>query len=115
MQRVVTVYTHLERGADDVGAAARGHDLFSGGHESRTHDAAVFQAAAATVALFKVADERPVLERERQHRLEWKFKWASNIFAQMIVDPVAVILDNFSRIENAFRIKAEYELTHNLE
>ena len=109
----MSVYTQLERGADDVGAAARGHDLFSGGHESRTHDAAVFQAAAATVALFEVADERPVLERERQHRLEWKFKWASKIFAQMVVDPVAAILENFSRIENVFRIKCVFDLTHN--
>ena len=59
-------------------------------HERWTHDAALFQAAAAAVALLEVADERAVLERKREHRLEWKLDRAREIFAQMIVDPARV-------------------------
>src|SRR5439155_12712084 len=68
LQRIVSVYSELKRGANDVGAAARGHDFFAGGHECRAHNAGLFEAAAAAVALLEIADERAVLERERERR-----------------------------------------------
>jgi len=50
----------------------------------------MFQAAATAVALFEIANERAVFEREREHRLEWKLEWARKIFAEMAVDLVGL-------------------------
>ena len=67
-QRIVSVDAQFQRSADDVGAAARGHDFFAGRHERRAHDAGPFKATAAAVALFQVADERMVFECEGRAR-----------------------------------------------
>src|SRR5262249_60996280 len=95
----------LERGRDDVRSAAGGHDFFAVGHKLRTHDAGVLKKAAAAVALLKVADERSVLEREREDRLKWKLERPREIFAQMTIDPVPLIGENLSWIKNVLRIK----------
>src|SRR4030095_2214687 len=99
-ERVVSICSQFERGPNDVGAATCGHHFIMCRDESRTHDAALFKAAAAAVALLEVAYERPVLEREGEHRLKWKLERTGKIFAQMIVDFVSAIRENFSRVEN---------------
>ena len=108
----MSVYAQLERGADDVGTAARGHHLIVCRHERRAHDARLFEAAAAAVALLQVADERAVLEHERELGLKWKLEWAREVFAQMIVDLVWAILKNFSRIKNVFRVEHALDFAH---
>ena len=86
----MSVRPQFERGANDVGAAARGHHLVVCRHKRWTHDAGLFQAAAAAVALLQVADERPVFERKREHRLKWKLERTSKILAQMTVDSMGL-------------------------
>ena len=100
----------FERGANNVRATARGHHFFASGDERRAHDVPLFQTAAATVALFEVANERAVLECERKHRLEWKLERARKVFAQMAIYFVAAIRKNLSRIENIFRIEGALDL-----
>src|SRR5207245_9562466 len=62
-----------------------------------------------------------ILEREREHRLEWQLQGAGEVFAQMIVDLMADgpavrrYLENFSRIENVFRVERALDLTHDFE
>ncbi len=85
----MSVCPQFERGANDVGAAARGHDLIVVAMNVGHIIAGLFKAAAAAVALLEIADERSVLERKREHGLEWKFNWAREIFAQMVVDLVS--------------------------
>src|SRR4030095_16779471 len=89
-QRVVSVYSQFERGPNDVGAAARGHHFVMCRDERRAHDAVLLKTAAAAIALLEVACERPVFEREREHRLKWKLERTSKILAQMIVDFVGL-------------------------
>src|SRR5438874_13359773 len=105
----MTVYAQLERATDDIRAPARGHDFFASCHERRTHDAGVLKAAAAAVALLEVADERTVLEREREHRLKWKLERPREIFAQMTVYLMLAIGENFSRVKNVFRIEHPFD------
>ena len=100
----------FQRGANNVRATARGHHFFASGDERRAHNTGVFTAAAATVALFEVADERAILECERQYRLERKLERARKVFAQMAVYLVAAIGKNLSRIENIFRIEHALDL-----
>ena len=89
--------------------------------ECRAHDAVVFKAAAAAVALLEVACERSVFERKREHGLKWKFEGTSKILAQMTVDFVSMpvrlgpIRENFSGIENILRIERVFDFTHHLE
>ena len=89
-QGVMSVCPQFERGANDVGAAARGHDLIVCRNERWAHHAGLFKAAAAAVALLEIADKRSVLERKCEHGLERKFNWAREIFAQMLVDLVGL-------------------------
>src|SRR5262249_14140698 len=90
-QWVVSIFSQFERGPDDVGSTTRGHNFIMCGDERGAHDAGLFKAAAAAVALLEVACERPVLERKREHRLKWKLKRTIKILAQMIVDLVSVV------------------------
>src|SRR5437660_5282087 len=83
--------------------------------ERGAHDAALFKAAAAAIALLEVACERVVFERKREHRLKWKFERTSKILSQMIIDFVAVIRENFSRIENVFGIERAFDFAHHLQ
>src|SRR6266487_6752994 len=108
-QRIVSVYAQLQRGADDVGAAARGHDFLAGRHERWAHDAGLFKAAAAAVALLEIADERAVLKRKGEDRLKWKLERACEIFAQMIVDLMPAVCENFPGIKNVFRIEDSFD------
>ena len=113
----MSVHLQFERDPNDVGAAARGHHFVMCGDECRAHDAALFKAAAAAVALLEVACERPVFERKREHWLKWKLERPSKIFAQMIVDFVATvrlaaIRKNFSRVENIFGIERAFYFAH---
>src|SRR5437763_16570477 len=101
----------FQRGANNVRATARGHHFFASGDERRAHDVPLFQTAAATVALFEVANERAVLECERQDRLEWKLERARKVFAQMAIDFVAAIGKNLSGVENIFRIAHSFDLS----
>src|SRR6185312_12473525 len=85
------------------------------------HDAALFKAAAAAVALLEVACERLVFERKREHWLKWKLERTSKIFSQMIVDFVATsvrlapICKNFSRVENILGIERAFDFAHHLQ
>ena len=81
---------HLKSGPDRIGTAARGHHLIVCRDKRWTHDAGLFQATAAAVALLQVADERPVFERKREHRLKWKLERTSKILAQMTVDSMGL-------------------------
>src|SRR5262245_13873054 len=125
MQWIMSTDTQLQRRADDVGAATRGHDFFVSGHKRRTHNACLLKAAATAVALLQVADERTVFKRKGENGLEWKLQRPREVFAQMIIDSgragalrrldVAArcpYLENFSRIENIFRIEHLFDLTH---
>ena len=69
LQRIV-VKTQFESRPDRIGPAASRHVFLARGEKRRAHRRRVFPATAAAVALFQVADERFVFERERQHRLE---------------------------------------------
>src|SRR5437762_901369 len=111
----MTVHAQLERRADDVSASARGHDFFASGHERWAHDAGLFKAAAAPIALLEISDERAIFKRKPQHGLKWELERACEIFAQMIVDLVPAIAEDFSRIENVFRIERIFDFAHYLE
>ena len=111
----MTVYAQLERATDDIRAPARGHDFFASCHERRTHNAGLFEAAAAAVALLEVADEGAVLERECEHRLKWKLERAREVFAQMVVDLVATVAEKFPRIKNVLRIECALNLAQDFE
>ena len=99
-QRVVSVLSQFERGPNDVGAAACGHHFIMCGDECWAHDAALFKAAAAAIALLEVAEERPVFERKREHWLKWKLERTSKILSQMIVNFVAEGLAVRPSLEN---------------
>src|SRR5437667_10470387 len=101
----MSVHAQLQRGTNNVGAPARRHDLFVGGHESRTHDTSLFKAAAAAVALLEIPYERIILERESEHRLEWKFERAREMFAQMSVDLVTTVAEKCYQIENVIQLE----------
>src|SRR5207248_11744784 len=69
-QLILTTAAQFERSPDDVGATAGGHDFVVCRQERRAHNAGLFETTATTVALLEIADERAVLEREREARLE---------------------------------------------
>src|SRR5712692_10177883 len=98
----MTGRAHFERGANDVGASARGHNFVTGGDKRRAHDRRVFAAAGAAVALLEIADEGTVFEGKRESRLEWQLERPRKILAQMIVDLVPAVIEDFSGIENVF-------------
>src|SRR6266446_9088859 len=105
----MAVYTQLERGPDDIGAAARGHHFLASGHECWAHDVGVFQTAAAAVALFEVADKRTIFERKCEHRLVRELERSREIFAQMVIDFVTAIVEYFPGIKNVFRIEHPFD------
>ena len=111
----MSVYSQLERGADDVRAAACGHDFFSGRHERRAHNAGLFAATATAVALLEIADERTVFECKREHRLKRKLNRPLEVLAQMIIDLVPAVVEDFSGIENVFRIECMFDCAHHFE
>src|SRR5438552_4777434 len=110
-QRIVAVHAQLKRGANDVGPAAGGHDFFAGGHKRRAHNARLFEATAAAVALLEIANKRAVLKRKREHRLEWKLEWTREVFAQVIIDLVTTVTGNFPRIKNVLWIEQVFDLS----
>src|SRR4029077_16700220 len=69
-------------------------------------------------ALFQVADERMIFEREGEHGVEWELQRSCEVFAQIIVDSVSMTVrlgpsgKNLSRIENVFRIEDSLDLAH---
>src|SRR5206468_9449057 len=83
--------------------------------ERGAHDAALFKAAAAAIALLEVSCERPVFEPKREHWLKWKLKRTSKILSQIIVDFVSAIRENFSRIENILGIERAFDFAHHLQ
>src|SRR5262249_21973801 len=93
------------------------------GNKRRAHDAGLFKAAAAAVALLEVACERSVFERKREHRLKGKLEWTSKILSQIIVDTMAdrpprlrgPYLENFSRVENILGIERAFDFMHHLQ
>src|SRR5206468_12179061 len=117
----VSVSLQFERGPNDVGAAARGHHFIMCRDERGAHDAALFKAAAAAIALLEVACERLVFERKREHWLKWKLEWTSKILSQMIVDTIAngpavrPYLENFSWVENILGIERAFDFAHHLQ
>src|SRR5439155_26187911 len=96
-------------------AAARGHDLVARCDEGWAHDRGVLAATGTTIALLEIADKRAILERKGEHRLKWELERACEIFAQMIVDLVPAIAEDFSRIENVFRIERIFDFAHYFE
>ena len=65
--------------------------------ERRAHRRRVFAAAAAAVALFQVADERAVLGRKRQHRLERQRQLVTRAQPQVGVDVKSPVGNDFAR------------------
>ena len=114
-QRVVTVHAHFERGPDNVGAATRGHDFFASREKRRTHRRRIFAAAATTIALLQVPDERSVLKREGQYRLKWKLEMTREVFTQMIIDFVPAVGENFPWIKNVLRIERIFDCAHHFK
>src|SRR5439155_3393436 len=96
-------------------AAARGHDLVARCDECWAHDRGVLAATGTTIALLEIADKRAILERKGEHRLKWELERACEIFAQMIVDLVPAIAEDFSRIKNVFRIERIFDFAHYVE
>src|SRR5438105_10124512 len=82
----MTGRSHFQRGANDVGPSARGHDFFARGDECWAHDRRVFAASAAAVALLEIADERVIFEGERKSWRKREFDRPLVILAQVIVD-----------------------------
>src|ERR1700726_69305 len=80
------VGAQLQRGANDVGAPARGHDLFARGDECWAHDRRVFAATATAVALLEIADERAILERKCKSWFKWQLERFGEILAEVVVD-----------------------------
>src|SRR5438094_2578532 len=109
---IVSVHAQFECCPDDVGAPPGGHDFFACCDERRAHNRGVLTATGAAVALLEIADERVVLEREGEHRLEWKLERPCEIFAQVIVDLMPPVGEDFSRIKNVFRIERSFDLAH---
>src|SRR5262249_48840203 len=114
-QWIVSICSQFESGPNNVGAAACGHHFFMCGDERGAHDAALFKAAAAAGALLEVAEEPSIFERKRKHRLKWKLKRTIKILAQMTVDFVSTIRENFSRIENILGIEGTFDFAHHLQ
>src|SRR5580704_3910649 len=112
MQRIVSIDPQFQRSADYVCAATRRHDFFMGGHERWAHDAGPFKTTATAVALFQVANERTIFECEAEYGLERKLQRSREVFAQMIVDSVSAIRENFSWIKNVFRVANSLDLAH---
>src|SRR5207237_2579214 len=73
---------HFERGTNDIGASARGHNFFARRDERRAHDRRVFAATAAAVALLEIADERAVFERKCKSWRKRKTERPLEILAQ---------------------------------
>src|SRR5207253_8440315 len=109
-----TVSAQLERPSNDVRAATCGHYFFVRRHKRRAHDAGLFETTAAAVALLEIADERSVLERKGQSRLERQLDRSHEIISQMIVDPVGES-KNFSGVENVFWIERLLDFAHDVE
>ena len=101
--------------ADDVRATACRHDLFTGGDERRAHHRRVFATTAAAVALLEIADERLVLKGKGEPRLERQFDRSGEIIAQVTVDLVSAIAENFSGIKNIFWIERIFDSTHDVQ
>src|SRR5438132_1646992 len=99
----------FQRGANDVGASARGHNFFARGDKRRAHDRRVFAATGSPVALLEIADEGTVFEGKRESRLEWQLERLRKILAQVIVDLVPDVAKNLSGIENVFRIERVFD------
>src|SRR5207248_2579486 len=59
-------------------------------------------------------DERMVLERERQSRLERQLDWSYEVVPQVIVDLVSET-ENLSGIKNIFRIERAFDLAHDVK
>src|SRR3989442_15938483 len=96
-------------------AAAAVDEACSPGRDGRGASAGCpFATPAATVALLEIADERAVLEREREARLERQLDRLCEIVTQMIVDLVGEA-ENFSGIENIFRIEGAFDFPHHIE
>ena len=111
----MSVHSQLQRCANDVRAAAGGHDFFAGRKKRWTHCRRIFTAAAAAVALLKVANERAIFKCKREYRLEWKFERTREVFAQVIINLVLAIGENLSRIENVFGIERMFDSAHHFE
>ena len=109
---IVSVHAQFECCPDDVGAPPGGHDFFACCDERRAHNRGVLTATGAAVALLEIADERVVLERKGEHRLKWKLERPCEILAQMTVDFVPAIGENFPRIEDIFGIEGSLNFTH---
>jgi hypothetical protein len=108
----VILKPQLQRGPDGVGPPAGRHVFLPGSEEGGTHRGRVFPATAAAIALLEIAEERFVLEGEREDRLERKPQALFGFDAQVIVDLEAPVAENFSRIEQVLRIKDFLDLAH---
>ena len=102
----------FQNSPDGVGATARGHDLATGGDVSGAHHGGGFEAAAAAVALFEVADKRMVAGRKGQNRGKRQDHFLAGALAQVGVYPVAAIRCYFSRIQQPLRVEESFDLPH---
>src|SRR5438132_14405314 len=106
---------YFERGTNDIGASARGHNFFARRDERRAHDRRVFAATTAAVALLEIADERAVFERKCKSWRKRKAERPLEILAQVVVDLVPAVAENLAGIENVFRIERAFDFAHHAE
>ncbi len=111
-QRIALEAAQLQRRADRVGPAARGHDFLARGDKRRAHGRRLLETAAAAVALLEIAHERTVLGRERQPRLERQFQRRARAQPQICVNPVTVVGNDFPGIEQLVRVEGFLDLPH---
>src|SRR6266404_9793827 len=117
----MTGRAHLERGANDIGTSAGGHDLIARGDECWAHDRRVFATAAAAVALLEITDEGAVFKSKGESRRERQLERPREILAQTIVDRVPVpvrlapVVEDFAGIKNVFRIERVFNFAHDAE
>src|SRR5262249_39293336 len=108
----VAVKALLERGADDIGAPASGHDFLTGGDESGAHRRRLFAAPATAIALFEVSYERFIFGGKRQDRSEWQLQFPTRSQAKVRVDLEAAIGNDLSGVEQRVRVKRIFDLAH---
>ena len=74
----------------------------------------VLEAAAAAVALLQVGGEGTVLGREREHRFKRQFQRIARAHAQVAVNFIAAVGNDFARIEQIMRVEGLLDLPHEL-
>jgi hypothetical protein len=109
------VKTLLERRANGIGPAPRGHVLLARGEKRGTHRGRVLPATAASVALLEISDKRFILKSESEHRFERKLQAFLGFDAQVVIDFETPVAENFSGIEQVPGVEDGLDLAHDFQ